>query len=44
MGSTDGLVSIWDLRELIPLRTSDRVMSSVRHVDISHDSNLIAGE
>ena len=43
MGSFDGMASIWDLRELVCLRTVDRFQSLVRTLDFSYDGRLLAG-
>jgi THO complex subunit 3 len=36
-------VSIWDLRELICLRTYDRRRANVRTLSFSYDGRLLAG-
>ena len=43
LGSTDGLVSIWGLEELLPLRTMDRLNNAVSSLDFSYDGRWLAG-
>ena len=43
LGSTDGLVSIWGLEELLPLRTMDRLNTAVSSLDFSYDGRWLAG-
>jgi hypothetical protein len=44
--ASDGLVSIWDLEELVCLRTMDRLKGGTRNIvaSFSHDGRLLAGE
>jgi WD40 repeat protein len=41
-GSIDGMVGIWDLKELVCLRMIDRFVSKTSFVDVSYDGSLIA--
>jgi THO complex subunit 3 len=42
VGSADSLVSLWDVRDLICVRTYDNIDSSVRSLSFSHDGVLLA--
>ncbi|KAM3568382.1 hypothetical protein VYU27_009493 [Nannochloropsis oceanica] len=42
LGSADGLVSIWGLEELLPLRTMDRFNTAVSSLDFSYDGRWLA--
>jgi len=42
VGSADSLVSLWDARELVCLRTFGNLNSMVRTISISHDGQFIA--
>ena len=43
LGSTDGLASLWDLEELVCLRTMSRYTGSIRSVGFSYDGRFLGG-
>ena len=41
-GGQDGIVGIWDLSEMVCIRTIDRYRTSIKGVSFSYDGMLIA--
>ena len=42
VGGADALVTLWDLKNLVCLHTSDRLQEAVRTVAFSHDGRYLA--
>lgn len=41
-GGADGLIVIWDMYEMIPLKTITQVERKIKNISYSHDSQYLA--